>query len=103
MKLVRTKSEFCFEKNSFVFFIVVLQSLQTEYERVMSLKKDLEKQLDERANELKTTKTVANSFTNQLKEKLEQITDAKVTNGLICSSEKYHMTGNFILRQNDFH
>jgi len=49
----------------------------------MSLKKDLEKQLDERANELKTTKTVANSFTNQLKEKLEQITDAKVTNGLI--------------------
>ncbi|CAF0784852.1 unnamed protein product [Adineta steineri] len=57
--------------------IIVLQSLQTEYERVMSLKKDLEKQLDERANELKTTKTVANSFTNQLKEKLEQITDAK--------------------------
>jgi chromosome segregation ATPase len=57
---------------------VVLQSLQTEYERVMSLKKDLEKQLDERANELKTTRTVANSFTNQLKEKLEQITDAKV-------------------------
>ncbi|CAF0979678.1 unnamed protein product [Adineta steineri] len=57
--------------------IIVLQSLQTEYERVMSLKKDLEKQLDERANELKTTKTVANSFTNQLKEKLEQVTDAK--------------------------
>ncbi|UJR37428.1 hypothetical protein I4U23_030131 [Adineta vaga] len=57
--------------------IIVLQSLQTEYERVMSLKKDLEKQLDERANELKTTKTVANSFTNQLKEKLEQITNAK--------------------------
>jgi len=87
MKLVRIKNDFCFEKNSFVwfvFFIVVLQSLQTEYERVMSLKKDLEKQLDERANELKTTKTVANSFTNQLKEKLEQITDAKVTNGFIC-------------------
>lgn len=58
--------------------LVVLQSLQTEYERVMSLKKDLEKQLDERANELKTTKAVANSFTNQLKEKLEQITGAKV-------------------------
>ncbi|CAF0928006.1 unnamed protein product [Adineta ricciae] len=57
--------------------IIVLQSLQTEYERVMSLKKDLEKQLDERANELKTTKAVANSFTNQLKEKLEQITSAK--------------------------
>jgi hypothetical protein len=44
----------------------------------MSLKKDLEKQLEERVNELKTTKTVANSFTNQLKEKLEQITGAKV-------------------------
>ena len=56
----------------------MLQSLQTEYERVTSLKKDLEKQLDERANELKTTKAVANSFTNQLKEKLEQITGAKV-------------------------
>jgi len=28
-------------------------------------------------NELKTTKTVANSFTNQLKEKLEQMTEAK--------------------------
>jgi hypothetical protein len=41
------------------------------------LKKDLEKKLEERANELKTTKTVANSFTNQLKEKLEQITEAK--------------------------
>ncbi len=44
----------------------------------MSIKKDLEKKLEERANELKTTKTVANSFTNQLKEKLEQITEAKV-------------------------
>jgi len=58
--------------------IIVLQSLQTEYERIMNLKRDLEKQLEERANELKTTKTVANSFTNQLKEKLEQITEAKV-------------------------
>ncbi|CAF3422514.1 unnamed protein product [Rotaria sp. Silwood1] len=57
--------------------IIVLQSLQTEYERVMSLKNNLEKQLDERVNELKTTKTVANSFTNQLKEKLEQIAKAK--------------------------
>ena len=47
----------------------------------MSLKKDLEKQLEERVNELKTTKTVANSFTNQLKEKLEQITEAKVRIG----------------------
>jgi hypothetical protein len=44
----------------------------------MNLKKDLEKQLEERVNELKTTKIVANSFTNQLKEKLEQITEAKV-------------------------
>jgi hypothetical protein len=59
--------------------IIVLQSLQTEYERIMSLKKDLEKQLEERANELKTTKIVANSFTNQLKEKLEQITGAKAS------------------------
>ncbi|CAF2654947.1 unnamed protein product [Rotaria sp. Silwood2] len=57
--------------------IIVLRSLQTEYERVMSLKNNLEKQLDERANELKATKCVANSFTNQLKEKLEQITKAK--------------------------
>ncbi|CAM4773316.1 unnamed protein product [Rotaria magnacalcarata] len=57
--------------------IIVLQSLQTEYERVMSLKNNLEKQLEERVNELKATKTVANSFTNQLKEKLEQITKAK--------------------------
>jgi chromosome segregation ATPase len=57
--------------------IIVLQSLQTEYERIMSLKKDLEKQLEERKNELKTTKIVANSFTNQLKEKLEQITASK--------------------------
>ncbi len=62
----------------YFLFQVVLQSLQTEYERIMSLKKDLEKQLEERVNELKTTKTVANSFTNQLKEKLEQITGAKV-------------------------
>lgn len=61
-----------------LFLSVVLQSLQTEYERIMSIKKDLEKQLEERSNELKTTKTVANSFTNQLKEKLEQITEAKV-------------------------
>ena len=44
----------------------------------MSIKKDLEKKLEERANELKTSKTVASSFTNQLKEKLEQITAAKV-------------------------
>ncbi|CAF4944385.1 unnamed protein product, partial [Rotaria socialis] len=43
----------------------------------MSLKNNLEKQLEERVNELKATKTVANSFTNQLKEKLEQITKAK--------------------------
>ncbi|CAF3416140.1 unnamed protein product [Rotaria socialis] len=57
--------------------IIVLRSLQTEYERVMSLKNNLEKQLEERVNELKATKTVANSFTNQLKEKLEQITKAK--------------------------
>ena len=63
----------------FLFFsLVVLQSLQTEYDRIMSIKKDLEKQLEERLNELKTTKTVVNSFTNQLKEKLEQITEAKV-------------------------
>lgn len=52
--------------------------MQTEYERIMSIKKDLEKQLEERLNELKTTRTVANSFTNQLKEKLGQITEAKV-------------------------
>lgn len=67
----------------------MLQSLQTEYERIMSLKNNLEKQLDERANELKATKTVANSFTNQLKEKLEQITKAKVkttTNILLMST-----------------
>lgn len=57
---------------------VVLRSLQTEYERVSSLKTDLEKQLEERVNELKTTKTVANSFTNQLKEKLEQMSAVKV-------------------------
>lgn len=70
---------FATKKNEiFIFFIVVLQSLQTEYERILSLKRDLEKQLEERINELKTTKTVANSFTNQLKEKLEQITSAKV-------------------------
>lgn len=43
----------------------------------MNLKNNLEKQLEERINELKATKTVANSFTNQLKEKLEQITKAK--------------------------
>ena len=61
-----------------LLFSVLLQSLQTEYERVMSLKNNLEKQLEERASELKTTKTVANLFTNQLKEKLEQITRAKV-------------------------
>jgi hypothetical protein len=80
MKLVIKKKFFFFSLKYFFFFllIVVLQSLQTEYERIMSLKKDLEKQLEERANELKTTKIVANSFTNQLKEKLEQITDAKV-------------------------
>ena len=60
-----------------LFSLVVLQSLQTEYERVLSLKNDLEKQLEERVNELKTTKTVANSFTNQLKEKLEQMNAVK--------------------------
>ena len=57
---------------------VVLQSLQTEYERVLNLKNELEKQLEERVNELKMTKTVANSFTNQLKEKLEQMSGQKV-------------------------
>jgi len=57
--------------------IIVLQSLQTEYERVLNLKNELEKQLEERLNELKTTKTVANSFTNQLKEKLEQMSGQK--------------------------
>jgi hypothetical protein len=73
-------------------FLVVLQSLQTEYERIMSLKKDLEKQLEERTNELKTTKIVANSFTNQLKEKLEQITGSKVMNK---SRVRYHSYGFF--------
>ena len=58
--------------------LVLLQSLRTEYERILSLKTNLEKQLEERTNELKTTKTVANSFTNQLKEKLEQMSQSKV-------------------------
>ena len=75
----------------------MLQSLQTEYERVMSLKKDLEKQLDERANELKTTKAVANSFTNQLKEKLEQITSAKVKKNSFRATDffKVNVLGSF--------
>ena len=76
---------------------VVLQSLQTEYERVSSLKTDLQKQLDERTNELKTTKTVANSFTNQLKEKIEHVSAAKVTLSLverkpICSLSRHTLT-----------
>ena len=76
--------------------LVVLQSLQTEYERILNLKNELEKQLEERSNELKTTKTVANSFTNQLKEKLEQMSVQKVCFSFdsmkrISTREQFHL------------
>ncbi|CAF0897484.1 unnamed protein product [Adineta ricciae] len=57
--------------------ILVLQSIRTEYDRIIGFKKDLEVQLEDCVNELRTTKTMANSLTNQLKEKMEQISAEK--------------------------
>ncbi|CAF1314435.1 unnamed protein product, partial [Didymodactylos carnosus] len=57
--------------------IIVLQSIQTEYERITGLKNDLEKQLDDKLNELNITKTVATALTNQLKEKLDLLSKTK--------------------------
>ena len=62
------------------FYVVVLQSIRTDYDRIIGFKKDLEVQLEDCANELRTTKAVANSLTNQLKEKMEQISAEKVEN-----------------------
>ncbi|UJR08807.1 hypothetical protein I4U23_013062 [Adineta vaga] len=57
--------------------ILVLQSIRTEYDRILGFKKDLELQLEDCANELVNTRTMANSLTNQLKEKMEQLSAEK--------------------------
>ncbi|CAF0779713.1 unnamed protein product [Didymodactylos carnosus] len=57
--------------------IIVLQSIQTEYERITGLKNNLEKQLEHKVIELNTTKTVSTTLTNQLKEKLELLDQTK--------------------------
>ncbi|CAF2660495.1 unnamed protein product [Rotaria sp. Silwood2] len=57
--------------------IVILQSVQSEYEHVSSVKKNLERQLEECMNELIKAKTVVHSLTNQVKEKIEQISSEK--------------------------
>jgi F0F1-type ATP synthase membrane subunit b/b' len=67
-----------FISSSFFSRLVVLQSIRSEYEHILKLKTDLERQLEEYTNELLTTKTMASSITNQLKEKLEQISAEKV-------------------------
>lgn len=77
------------EQLNFSGVLVLLQSVQSEYERVSSLKNSLEKQLEERLNELKATKSVANSFTNQLKEKLEQMNHLKVKRRKLCRSIEF--------------
>ena len=65
---------------SALFFsrLVVLQSVQSEYEHILSLKNELERQVEEYTNELIKTKTVLHSLTNQFKEKIEQMSSEKV-------------------------
>ncbi|CAF1525948.1 unnamed protein product [Adineta steineri] len=57
--------------------ILALQSLRGEYEYIVNHKKDLEKQLEDRINELSTIKTGTISLTNEFKEKLERINSEK--------------------------
>ncbi|CAF0989982.1 unnamed protein product [Adineta steineri] len=57
--------------------ILALQSLRDEYEHILNIKKDLEKQLEDRTNELLAIKTGTTSLTNEFKEKLERINSEK--------------------------
>ncbi|CAF4651275.1 unnamed protein product, partial [Rotaria sp. Silwood1] len=57
--------------------IVVLQSVRSEYEHLLNLTNDRERQLEECTNELTTTKTVVHSITNRFKEKIEEISSEK--------------------------
>ncbi|CAF0804713.1 unnamed protein product [Rotaria sordida] len=57
--------------------ILVLQSVQSEYEHILSLKNELERQVEEYTNELIKTKTVLHSLTNQFKEKIEEMSSEK--------------------------
>jgi chromosome segregation ATPase len=74
----RTPSEQCLHPSS----LVALQSVRSEYQHVLSVKDDLEKQLAECQNELNTSKAVAHSLTNQLKEQVEQLSREKVISSL---------------------
>jgi hypothetical protein len=60
------------------FRIVVLESIRSEYERVLKLNISLEKDLEEYTNELITIKSVTNSLINHLKEQTERISLEKV-------------------------
>ncbi len=59
-------------------WIVILETIRSEYERVLKLNISLEKELEEYANELITIKSSTNSLINHLKEQTEKISLEKV-------------------------
>lgn len=60
--------------------LVILETVRTEYEHILKLKMQLEKELDEYTNQLNSTKSVTDSLIYQLKEKTEQLSLEKVFN-----------------------
>jgi hypothetical protein len=70
------------------FWIVVLESIRSDYEYVLKLKINLEKKLEEYTNELITIKSGTNSLINHLKEQTEQISLEKVNLFIYIKSKK---------------
>jgi len=69
-------------------WIVVLETIQSEYERVLKLNISLKEELEEYANELITIKSDTNSLINHLKEQTEQISLEKVNLFIYIKSKK---------------
>jgi hypothetical protein len=58
--------------------IVVLESVRSEYERVLKMKNSLQRELEQCTDELITMKAVTNSLIDNLKEQTENISLEKV-------------------------
>jgi hypothetical protein len=59
--------------------IVVLESVRSEYEHVLKLKSNLEREVQQYKNEILILETATNSVIDHLKEQTEQISLEKVS------------------------
>ena len=78
IKFVRENFFFDYQIRIGSFAIVVLETVRSEYEHMLKMKSNIQRELEERTNELATLRAVTTSLIDNLKGQTENISLDKV-------------------------